>query len=268
MAYCGYIANAHRHTIDHANHHLQKLRRPLQIGSGCDVELALLALDAACGHFDIVAAQGIFYILHGEAIGCELVGIEIHAHRVFTLSKNTHIGGTTSRLQHRLGNAVGEIRQLEHIERVGAERQPNHGEGIGFHLGNLRLIHISGQALAHARDFIAHIGGSRISITREREAHRDLALLRARGGGNHIHAFNACEGIFQNLSDLRLHHFSGCTAIVGGDCDVRLINFGIFTHGKLGVAHIANQQDQEGKNGSKHRAADRYFWQLHAMLLY
>src|SRR3546814_10357968 len=52
------------------------------------------------------------------------------------------------------------------------------GLGIGFDLGDDRLLDLLRQAAAHAADTVAHVAGGDVGIGAEAEAHGDAALLR------------------------------------------------------------------------------------------
>jgi hypothetical protein len=48
-------------------------------------------------------------------------------------------------LQHRLGNAVGQVGELQRVVGVRAQGQPDHREGVGLDLGDHRLVDACGR---------------------------------------------------------------------------------------------------------------------------
>jgi hypothetical protein len=54
--------------------HVLELREGVQVGTRGDAELALLALDAPCGHLEVLPPQRVLNVLHGEPEGREAVG--------------------------------------------------------------------------------------------------------------------------------------------------------------------------------------------------
>ena len=113
---------------------------------------------------------------------------------------------------------------------IGTQRQEDDRESIGLHLCNDGFINALWQALAHTRDLVTHIGGSRIRVTRQGKADRYLASLLSAGRCDDVHTLNTGQRIFQNLGDLSLNHLTGCAAEPGLDRHHRLINLGILAH--------------------------------------
>ena len=157
LLYPRHVTQAHRCVADRFDDHLPELGRGLQIGGGRDVELALFAFDAAGRHFQVGTPQGIFHVLGGEFERGQLVGIEPDAHGVLAFAKHPYIRCARRGLQHGFGNAVGIVGQLQGIQGVRTEGQPDHRERIGLNFGNHRLVNALWQALAHAADLVAHV---------------------------------------------------------------------------------------------------------------
>ena len=191
LFHAGHVLQTHGRTRHGADHQFAKLGDGLHVGGGGDVELPLLALDASSGHLQVGPAQGLLHVLDGESVGRQTVGIDPHAHGVTPFAIDAHIGSPRRGLQHRLDQAVGHVAELQSAVGVRTHGQPNHRKSVCFDLGNHRLINALGQTLAHATDFVAHIGGGRIWVATERKTHRDLAALRSAGRGDDIHPLNA-----------------------------------------------------------------------------
>ena len=140
----GHVTQSNGHAIDIANHNIAELFGLAQIGGCRDVELTHLALYPASRHFDIGLAQSVLNVLGGQAVGSKSVGIEPNPHGVLAFTKNTHIRHTRRGLHHRLGNAVGQVGELQGVHGVGTEGQPNDWLCIRFNLGDDGLIDAHG----------------------------------------------------------------------------------------------------------------------------
>jgi hypothetical protein len=112
-----HILQPHREAVDHLQRDLLELALGVQVGARGDVELALAALDAAGGHFQVLAAQRIFHVLGGEAVGGELVRIEPDAHGELAVAVDLHVGHAGDGLQARLDDAVDEVGDLRRRHR-------------------------------------------------------------------------------------------------------------------------------------------------------
>ena len=72
--------------------HVVELLRRAQVGLGEHGELALLALDAARRHLDVLAPERVLDVLRRQLVGGEALRIEPDAHRIFALAEETHVG--------------------------------------------------------------------------------------------------------------------------------------------------------------------------------
>ena len=259
----GHITQAHRDAVDIPNRDGTEFLHRLQVGRGGHVEFTLAAFDAPRWHFQIGAAQGLFHVLNRQPERGQPIRVQPDAHGKTTFTKHADIGCAGRSLQHRAHDAVGHFGQLQGIVDVGAQRQPDHGKGIGLDLGHHRFINGLGQPTAHPRHLITHFGSGGIRVSLQPETNSDLALLLAADRGDHVHPFNPGQRVFQDVGDLRLHHLTGSTGKPSGDRDIGLIDLGVFTNRQVGERHQSNQDDQQRQDRGKHRPSDRDFWQIH-----
>ena len=94
----GHVADAHRHTVDGADHDLAKFPRLLQVGRSRHVEFALLAFDTPGRNLQVRPTNRVFDILHRQPIGRQSVRVEPDPHRKLALPVDQHIGGAGRRL--------------------------------------------------------------------------------------------------------------------------------------------------------------------------
>ena len=257
------IAHAHGKAVHGADHDVGELRRAGQFGLRSHAELALLRFDAARGQFQVVAANGVFHVLRGETVAGHALRVQPDAHGVAALAVNGHIGHASHRLQPGLDDAVEQIVDFERATRVAAEGQPHHGRGIGLHLGNHGFIHRIGQAVAHPRRAVAHLGGGVVGIFLQPESHADLALLGTADGGDDVHCVDPGNRIFEGLGHLRLDHLRRGPGVAHAHRDHGLVDLGVLTDRQAGKTHGPYQQDQQGQDGGEHRPADGDFSKLH-----
>ena len=179
----------HREAVDVLDHDLAELRRPHQVGLRGDAELALLATRCArpaprgcCGASRPrrpAWSGGSRPACPGRARRasrtCARRRCARRPRRCTVCSR-----GLTMRLTRSLISSGDQ--------RVAGEGQPDDREGVGLDLGDHRLVDRLRQAVAHARDAVAHLGGGGVGVLLEPEAHRDLALLGAADRGDDVHA--------------------------------------------------------------------------------
>jgi len=145
-----HVADLDRETVHTFDGDVAELRGAHQVGLRCDAELPLLRLDAPTGHFEVAAADGVFHVLRGQAVGRQARGVEPDPHGVFAFTKDTHVGHTSHRLQPGFNHPVHHVVDLQRSHGVAGERQPDHRKRIGLDLGDHGLVDGLGQAVAHA----------------------------------------------------------------------------------------------------------------------
>ena len=147
------VADAHRVIGGcgrRTHHHGLELIDPAQVGLRHHREFALAALDAASGQLHVLLTDGVLHLLHAEAESRQAVSVEPDPHRIAPLAIDTGIRRPGQGLHARLDDAAGKVTHLQRRMAIRREGHPDDGAGVGFDLGNHRLIHIAGQPAAHA----------------------------------------------------------------------------------------------------------------------
>jgi hypothetical protein len=246
-----------------AHHHLLELFRLAEVGLGDHRELALDAFDAAGGDFDVLFAQRVLDVGRRQVVRRQPLAVEPDAHGELAVAEDAHVGGAGQGLQARLDDAAGDVGDFQRRMLVGGKGHPDHRVGVGLDLGDHRFVDGLRQSGAHPGDTVAHVGGGRIGIALDLETHRNLAVLGARDGRQHIDAFDAGQRILQRLGDLRLDDFGGRAAVGRVDGDHRLVDLRIFAHRQPGVGNDPDQHHREAHHGGEHRALDAEFGDPH-----
>ena len=161
--------------------------------------------------------------------------------------------------------AARQVVDLQAVQGVAGEGQPDHRERVGLHLGDDRLVDRLRQPVTHARGSVTNLGRRRIGVLLQAEAHRDLRLFGTADGGDHVHRIDAGDGVFQRLGDLRLHDLGRCARVLHADGDDRFVDLRVLADRQLGKAHHPDQQDQQRQHRRKDGAANGNFRELHGI---
>jgi hypothetical protein len=233
LLHARHIANAHRHAVDGADHHGGELGRTLQVGGCGHIELAQAALDPPGRHFQVGAAQRVLHVLRGQPEGRQPVRVQPDAHRVLALAEHAHIRGARRRLQHGLGKRLA--RSLSCRELSVSELNASQITGKA----SASTLAITGSSMPWGKRWRTRLTLSRTSAaaesaSRDKRKRMDLALLLAADRGDDVHAFDACQRVFQHLGDLALDHLAGCAGVTGFHRDHWLVDLGVLAHRRAG----------------------------------
>ena len=168
-----------------------ELIRRAQVGLGENGELALLALDAAGRHLDILAPERGLDVLRRQLVGGEALRIEPNAHGIFAFAEQTHLGNAGKRGELILDVALGIVGDLQRRMPVAEKCQMEDRLGVGLDLLDDRLVDFVRQPATHAADPVAHVCRGIVGIAVELEAHGDLARFLPADRGDEIDALDA-----------------------------------------------------------------------------
>ena len=187
-------------------------------------ELAIDALDAAGRDLEILAPDRVLDVLDGQAVGRQPVAVEPDAHGIAALAQDLDLGHAAHVLQPVARVAVDEVGDVQRGHAVAGEGEIEDRVGVGLDLADDRLVDLVGQAAAHARDPVAHVGGGVLRVGVEGEAGGDPAGFLPAGRGQHVDARDAGDRGLQHLGDLGLHDLGAGAGIAGDHRDHRLVD--------------------------------------------
>ena len=158
------IVKPHEIAVGVLDDQVIELLRRAQVGLGQNGELALLALDAAGRHLDVLAPERGLDVLGRQLVGGEPLRIEPDAHGICAFAEQTHLGDAGKRRELVLDVAVGVVGDLERRMPVAEEGEIEDRLGVGLDLLDDRLVDLVRQPAAHAADPVAHVGGGVVGI--------------------------------------------------------------------------------------------------------
>lgn len=261
------VAQLHRLPVAARDGEVRELVCRLQLAERADGELAPLGLDAASRDLDIAGADRGLDVLHREPARAQLGGGEPDAHREAPLPDDLCAPHAGHRLQARLDETVGDVRELEEVVVVAGEREVEERLGVGVLLGDHRLEDLLRQPPAHARHLVAHVLRDGLDVAVEVELERDVAELLGAGGGERAEPGHGVELLLQDVRDRRLHDARIGAAEKGGDGDDGRIDVRKLADGELRVTDRAEEHERGAHHDGEHRAADGEIGDLHAFTM-
>jgi hypothetical protein len=118
-----HIGEAHEIAIGFLDDEIVELLRRAEVGLGEHSELALLALDAARRHLDVLPPQRRLDVLQRELKGGEPLGIEPDAHGILPVAEQAHLGNPWKGVELVFHIALGVVGDLERRMLVAEERE-------------------------------------------------------------------------------------------------------------------------------------------------
>ena len=216
-----------------------------QLAAGLHGEGLLLAVQFACRQVHVAALNGLHYVVETDAARGHLVGIQLHAHRVFLRAINLHAGNAAG---HRKTLRQQGLRVFVHgVERqcVGSKRKVQHRlVGRISLLVRRRMRHVGGQQALRFGDGGLNILRGGVDVARQRELYGDL---RGSLGVLRVHALHARDGgelALERRGDGRSHGFRVGARQRGVHLDVRVIDRRQGRHRQRPEGHDPEQQNR------------------------
>ena len=246
-------------TRSHLQRDLAELTLGVEVRTGGDVELALLALDTPCGHFQVLPPEGVFNVLHRQLVGRQAVLIQPDAHGELALAVDLHVGHAGNGLQPGLDDAVDEIGDLQRRQALACEGQPDDRECICLDLGDDGLVNGGRQPPSHSGYAVPHVGGGGVGVLAQLEACGDLAALRPRDRGQDVNAVDARDGVFQRLGDLGFDDLRRGPEQPRVHGDHGFVDARVLAHRELGERNDPQQHEHHRHHRRENGASDGDF---------
>ena len=262
----GDFAEAHHvAALAAADDELTEIVRRVQPGVRAQRELALARLDAAGRQLDVLGAQRILDVLHGQLARGQRLAVEPHAHGIAALAADADLRHAAHHRETVDQVALRVVGQLELRARAAL----------------IRLSHMIGSALVST---LATSGGSastgRLPTTRatrsrtslaadsmsrlEAELDGDARALVLAARAQRVDAFDAGDLVLDDLRDLGFDDCRGGAAVDGVDADDRRLDVRRFAHRQAVRGHHADDRQQQAHDHREDRAADGDVGEDHA----
>ena len=216
---------------------LIKLLRGVHVGFREHGEFALLRLNTPRRNLDILPAQGVFHVLHGEVVRGELLRVEPDAHGEGARAANLHFGDAGDGLQAILDHPLQHVGDLHGAVAFAVEGDPDHRLGVGLDLLHNGLGNFIRQQAAHPAQTVAYIVGGFIGVAAQAELRGDLGIFRTADGADEIQSVDARQHVFDRLGDLGLHDLRAGARIGNVNRDNRHVDIRVLAHGQAVIGH-------------------------------
>ncbi len=199
--------------------------------------LLLAHFDGAGGEVEVVGTDGVAHLFEAEAVGVELLGVEVDIHVTF--------GGA------RYGDVADAVDAVEYVHHVVLQNAVEAGVALFggetvHHDGHCRRVefqyhrttHTVGQVVVDKVHVGAYVVECLVDVGAPLEFEGYYGQVVARVGGDVFQSVNGVERVLDNLGDVGLN-LAGVGTCVGGH------------HGNVRRVHLGHLVDRQTRQGEK-----------------
>ena len=181
---------------------------------GANGKIATCRFDLTRRQFNIIGAQSLFNIGHGDTVRCHASSIQPDTHGITTLATNKHIGNTIKHGKAVNQITLGKVTEFFRCQCCAGQGDPDNRPRIGIGFGNHRRIRIFRQSAQHPRNRVTDIVSGSIHIPAKVEFNRSAGGANATARLDALNTFNAADCRFYNLDNLGIDNFRCRTAVI------------------------------------------------------